>query len=35
MKRGIGSGSLTTLRFDSRTKDIVNSYRESIGTKAA
>ena len=28
-------GSLITLRFGGRTKDIVTSYRESIGKKAA
>lgn len=31
---GSGSGSLVTLRFGSRAKAIVNSYRESIGKKA-
>ena len=35
IERGMGSGSLVTLRFGSRTKAIVTSYRESIGKKAA
>lgn len=31
IERGSGSGSLVTLRFGSRAKAIVNSYRERIG----
>ena len=34
-ERGIAGGSPITLRFGGRTKDIVNSYRESIGMGAA